>query len=171
MAPGASLAPVRAAAAAGGGQVAPTRQYLAALTTSQQRLNDAALATILGLALLYSWVAIGNSAAMGTAARRRELGALRLIGATRRQVLAMLGWETWLGTAIGLLLAAGATAVTLAGVRICLAGISAAPVLVIPWRPIGLAAGGALAIAELAGLAPAVWALRRRPAGLGGLAG
>ncbi|HEU5418385.1 MAG TPA: FtsX-like permease family protein, partial [Streptosporangiaceae bacterium] len=166
MRPGASLAGVRAAAAAGGGQAVPTRQYLAAVTTQQQRRNDAALATVLGLALLYSWIAIGNTAAMGTASRRGELGALRLAGATRAQVLAMLGWETWLGTAIGLLLAAVATAATLLGVRFCLAGVSSGTQLVIPWQQAGLAALGALAIAELAGLAPAVWALRRRPAGL-----
>jgi putative ABC transport system permease protein len=169
--PGASLAGLRAAAAAGGARVAPTRQYLTAVTTQQQRLNDAALATVLGLALLYSWIAIGNTAAMGTATRRRELGALRLAGATRRQVLAMLGWETWLGTAIGLLLAAVAAAVTLTGVRMCLTGVAPQTILVIPWRQAGLAAAGALGIAELAGLAPAVWALRRRPAGLAGLAG
>jgi putative ABC transport system permease protein len=108
---------------------------------------------------------------MGTASRRRELGALRLAGATRRQVLAMIGWENWLGTAIGLLLAAAAAAVTLAGVRICLAGIAPATAIVIPWRLAGLIAAGALAIGELAGLAPAVWALRHRPAGLAGLAG
>jgi hypothetical protein len=83
----------------------------------------------------------------------------------------MLGWETWLGTALGLLLAAVATAVTLAGVRACLDGAAPGTVLVIPWRQAGLAAAGALAIAELAGLAPAVWALRGRPAGLAGLAG
>lgn len=57
---------------------------------------------------------------------------LRPIIATRRQVLAMIGWETWLDTAIGLVLAGCATAVTLAGVRICLAGITSAPALVVP---------------------------------------
>jgi putative ABC transport system permease protein len=146
--PGASLAGLRAAVAPAGGLVSPTRTYLAAATTQNQRLNQAALLAVLGLALLYSSVAIGNTAAMGIGSRRAEFGALRLSGATRPQVLAMVGLETWLATVIGLILAGCATA------------------LVVPWRLIALIAAGALVIAELASLAPAAWTLRCRAAGL-----
>jgi putative ABC transport system permease protein len=164
--PGAGPAGLRAAAAHAGGVVSGTRDFLAAATTQNQRLNQAALLAVLGLALLYSSVAIGNTAAMGIGSRRAEFGALRLSGATRRQVLAMVGLETWLATVIGLILAGCATAVTLTGVRIGLASIAPVPALVVPWRLIALIAVGALVIAELASLVPAAWTVRRRPAGL-----
>jgi putative ABC transport system permease protein len=164
--PGAALTGLRAAAAAGGGRVVATRHYLATGKSQNERFNEAALLAVLGLALLYSCVAIGNTAAMGVASRGREFGALRLAGSTRGQVLAMVGWETWLATAIGIVLAGGAAAVTLAGVRIGLAGVAPASGLVIPWCQAGLIALAALVIAELASLAPAAWILRRRPADL-----
>jgi putative ABC transport system permease protein len=164
--PGAALTGLRAAAAAGGGRVVATRHYLAAAKSQNEQFNEAALLAVLGLALLYSSVAIGNTAAMGVGSRRREFGTLRLAGATRGQILAMVGWETWLATAIGIVLAGGAAAVTLAGVRIGIAGVAPVSDLVIPWRQAGLITLAALVIAELASLAPAAWILRRRPADL-----
>ncbi|MFF4342796.1 FtsX-like permease family protein [Kitasatospora sp. NPDC001540] len=57
----------------------------------------------LGLIVAFVAIAVLNTLAMGIADRRREFAALALIGATRRQIRRMLGWET----AVAVVLAGG----------------------------------------------------------------
>ncbi|MBB5999943.1 FtsX-like permease family protein [Streptomonospora salina] len=67
--------------------------------------------TGLGVILGYIAISVVNSLVMSTAARSREFALLRLVGATRGQVLRALRWEAWavvvlavvLGTAVALL--------------------------------------------------------------------
>lgn len=61
----------------------------------------------------FAAVAAVNTLVMTVLDRRRELGALRLVGATRRQVLAMLRWEGGLVAAIGVVLGSAIAAATL----------------------------------------------------------
>lgn len=48
----------------------------------------------MGLIIAFTAIAVVNTLAMATAGRSREFALLRLVGTTRRQVMAMLGWET-----------------------------------------------------------------------------
>ncbi|KOX31799.1 ABC transporter permease [Streptomyces sp. NRRL F-4707] len=61
----------------------------------------------------FAAVAAVNTLVMTVLDRRRELETLRLVGATRRQVLRMLGWESLLVSAAGVFLGTAVALVTL----------------------------------------------------------
>jgi len=136
MTPGAGLAGVRAAARAGGGRVTATRGLVTAADAQGSRANTRALIVVLGLALVYTVIAIANTLVIATASRRAELAALRLAGATRTQVLRLAGTEAALVAALGTGLAAMVTAVTVAAVRRGLAGVAPASGATVPWTPL-----------------------------------
>ncbi|WP_049654200.1 FtsX-like permease family protein, partial [Kitasatospora sp. MY 5-36] len=64
----------------------------------------------LGMLVCFAAVSTVNTLVALTADRRREFALLRLVGATRRQLLRMLGVEAVLTTAIGVLLGAAVAA-------------------------------------------------------------
>jgi putative ABC transport system permease protein len=169
LAPGADLAAVHRAAAAGGGTLSRTASYLSASDAQSNRDNNLALIAVLGLALVYTGIAIANTLVMATASRNRELAALRLSGAAPGQVLRMIGVEALLVSGIGTLFAAGVTAVTVIGLQQGLAPLAPSVRLVVPWLPLGGIALACLVIALLASLIPAFLALRRPPLELAGV--
>jgi putative ABC transport system permease protein len=168
LAPGAGLAAVRRAAAAGGGTVSSTASYLSASDAQNNRDNNLALIAVLGLALVYTGIAIANTLVMATASRNRELATLRLSGAAPGQVLRMIGVEALLVSGIGTLFAAGVTAVTVVGLRHGLAPLAPSVRVVVPWLPLAGIALACLVVALLASLIPASLALRRAPLELAG---
>jgi putative ABC transport system permease protein len=74
---------------------------VAAADAQAGRANTQAMVVVLGLALVYTVIAIANTLVMATAGRRAELAALRLAGATRGQVLRLAGMEAALVAALG----------------------------------------------------------------------
>lgn len=114
-------------------------------TDQNSYANDLVLATIALLAA----IALLNTLVMTTIGRRDTLGLLRQVGATTGQLLSMATWQAMMVSAVGLVLGAGAGAVTLAAITKALTG-SWTPY--IPWFPsigiiaavIGLAAAGSL---------------------------
>jgi putative ABC transport system permease protein len=169
LSPDASLPAVDAVAATGGGALLPAADYLSAADAEQEHANRLATIAVLGMALVYTAIAIANTLVMATGDRRQELATLRLSGATPGQVLRMIGVEAVLVTAIGVLLAGAVTAVTLLGMRGALAPVATAVPVVMPWPPVGGIAATCLAIAVLASLIPAALMLRRRPVELAGV--
>ena len=168
LAPGAPPATLRAAAATAGGTLIPAAGYFSAAASQQDHLTRVLLLAVLGLALAYSAIAIAIALTMATAGRKRELGMLRLAGATTGQVLRAIAMEACLVTGIAALLAAALTAVTLAGLRAGLSRLSPVTPLVIPWRPVTTLAVACLIIAVLASMIPAAVTLRKRPTDLAG---
>jgi putative ABC transport system permease protein len=154
---------VSAAAAAGGGTAIKAGSYLSASNAQQDRLNKLALIAILGMALAYTGIAIANTLVMANAARKHELAALRLSGATAGQVLRMIAVEAGLISGLGIALAAAVIAAVVGGLRGALASSAPAVHIVIPWLPVTVIALGCLLTALLASLAPAAISLRRRP--------
>jgi putative ABC transport system permease protein len=63
---------------------------------------------LLGLAILIALLGIGNTLALSIMERTRELGLLRAVGMTRRQLRSMVRWESVIiavqGTLLGLLI-------------------------------------------------------------------
>ncbi|MEU0626504.1 ABC transporter permease [Streptomyces sp. NPDC005989] len=106
-------------------------QYSAALT---EKARQQALPGLLAVAAisLFTLIGVVTTLAVATASRRRELALLRLIGATRGQVLAMLRLETCLvlgtGAAVGSLVAA-VTLLTFGGAVTGLSALSVSPVV------------------------------------------
>nr|BFE55760.1 ABC transporter permease [Dactylosporangium thailandense] len=142
------------------GTVLTPAEYFAGLEAGQRRMNDLALLTVLGMALLYTTIAIANTLVMATADRSRDLAVLRLAGTTPGQILSMVGIEALLSTVAGLALAGAlAGGVLLAMVPHLSAG-GAAVTVVVPWTPVLVVAAVCAVVAVVAALVPAALALR-----------
>jgi len=115
----------------------------------------------MGLIIAFSAIAVVNTLAMSTTDRSRELALLRLVGATRRQVLRMLRLETLTALIVSVFAGTGIALITLSAFGRGMTGSA------LPYVP---PAGYALVIAAVAALAlvatslPARLALRARPA-------
>ncbi|WP_167536376.1 FtsX-like permease family protein [Streptomyces ficellus] len=129
---------------ADGATVTPVDVWAAPRTSSQTRLG---LLLILGIALVYTALALANTLVMATSVRGGELRALRLTGASRGQVLAVVAGETLLAVAVGAVLGAAVAAVNLAGLAAALASLSAPAAVTVPWATVGLALGGCALVA------------------------
>ncbi|MFH9686690.1 FtsX-like permease family protein [Streptomyces sp. NPDC017413] len=69
--------------------------------------------TMAGVLGGFAAIAAVNTLVMTVLDRRRELGTLRLVGSTRRQVLRMLRWESLLVSTVGVVLGSAIAAATL----------------------------------------------------------
>ena len=108
----------------------------------------------------YAVISLVNALVVATAERRREFALQRLIGATRGQVLRMVGVEAGLVAACGLVLGTVVAAAALAPFGIALDGspLPSGPL----WIYLVVLAGGA-ALTGAATLLPAIAALRTPP--------
>lgn len=129
----------------------------AAASTPQTRLG---LFLVLGIAVLYTVIALANTLLMATSVRGRELASLRLAGATRAQVLRVVAGEALLAVGIGAVLGLAVAAVCLAGLGAGLAALSAPVALAVPWVPTA-AVTGVCAVAATGASALPAWRLAR----------
>jgi putative ABC transport system permease protein len=107
----------------------------------------------------FTSIAVLNTLAMIALRRGRELGLLRLVGATRRQVRSMARWEAGLIIAIGLGLGVAITATALLPLSHALTG-SFRPY--VPTAPLAAILGGSALLALVALALPTRRALRTR---------
>ncbi|RVX43522.1 putative ABC transport system permease protein [Nonomuraea polychroma] len=134
-----------------------TQAEAAETGTSDPAVNYVAM----GLIIAFCAIAVVNTLAMSTSARSRELALLRLVGATRRQILRMLRTETLIATAAAVAIGTGISLVTVTASSVGMTG-SATPYLP-PLTYLGVIAAAA-ALALLATAIPARLALRTHPA-------
>ncbi|MET7304366.1 ABC transporter permease [Embleya sp. NPDC005575] len=127
------------------------------------RHNRAGIAVIVGLAVLYTSVAIVNTTAMATLDRRRYIARLRLAGATNGRVLRYLAGETLIPIALGVLFALGVTAVQLTGTWIAALRYAGPTDPVLPWAALAGATVIATALALAATVLPARLAMCSSP--------
>ncbi|MFJ6615593.1 FtsX-like permease family protein [Streptomyces sp. NPDC091289] len=106
----------------------------------------------------FAAIAAVNTLVMTVLDRRRELGTLRLVGSTRRQVLRMLGWESLLVSAVGVVLGSAIAAATL----IPMIGGTTGEAPYVPPLLYGAFVAAAGGLALLAVTLPGRAALRRR---------
>ncbi|MEU0952078.1 FtsX-like permease family protein [Streptomyces niveus] len=123
---------------------------------------------ILGIALLYTGIALANTLVMATSDRVGDLAVLRLAGATGPQVLRLVAAEALVVVAVGSLLGAAVAGLNLLGVRGALALLSVRSPLVVPWGSVGAMVAASAVLAVLAAVVPALTALRTRPVALAG---
>ncbi|WP_432991274.1 FtsX-like permease family protein [Dactylosporangium sp. CA-233914] len=142
------------------GSVLTPVAYFAGLDAKQRRMNDLALLTVLGMALLYTTIAIANTLVMATADRARDLAVLRLAGTTPRQILAMVGIEAVLAAVAGIVLAGAVAGGTLLALLPGLRAGGVGPAPVVPWTPVLAVAAVCTVVALVAALVPAAVALR-----------
>lgn len=161
-APASAAAAVREAAARYGATARTTEEWLTATHPRTNRFTVLGYVLVLGIALLYTAIALANTLLMATSDRAGDLRLLRLAGATRGQVLAVTAAESLLTATVGALLGTAVTAVNLAGMRAALAVLGVDAPVVVPWLPMGAVAGVCAALCVLCTLLPAARALRRR---------
>ncbi|WP_329036326.1 ABC transporter permease [Streptomyces sp. NBC_01725] len=123
---------------------------------------------ILGIALLYTGIALANTLVMATSDRVGDLAVLRLTGATGPQVLRLVAAEALVVVAVGSLLGAAVAGLNLLGVRGALALLSVRSPLVVPWGSVGAMVAASAVLAVAAAVVPALAALRTRPVALAG---
>lgn len=104
-------AALKAFAASVGGQLQAKQAWLDAKNTTGDQ--QAAMVMMLGLALVYLGIAIANTLLMAANDRGRDIEMLRKLGASNRQIIGMITWETIVVVAIGSVLAAVAAALTI----------------------------------------------------------
>jgi putative ABC transport system permease protein len=119
-----------------GGTVTATASYLDTLDAQFDRLNRLALLAIMGMALVYTAIAIANTQLIATGDRAKELLVLRKIGATRRQVLRLVGREALTVVTTSTVLGGAITAATLVAVHASLATVTDSVSTRVPWLPI-----------------------------------
>ncbi|MEE6263988.1 ABC transporter permease [Plantactinospora sonchi] len=128
-----------------GARVADRSAYVGAGGGGTPQGSTAGIAVMLVVTALYSGIAIVNTMVMAAAGRVREFAVLRLTGATPRQVLRVVAAESLLVVGVGLVLAAAATALNLAGLLTALSTLVGATPARVPW----LLAGALLAASTL----------------------
>ncbi|MFJ8397271.1 FtsX-like permease family protein [Streptomyces sp. NPDC094144] len=157
-----------AAGRATGTDVLTTAQWVEATHPATGGNTRTGLLMILAIALLYTGIALANTQVMATSDRVRELAVLRLAGATKAQVLRLVGVEALAVVAVGAVLGALVAALNLLGVRTALGLLGVGSGVVVPWGAIGLVAGVSAALAVAFAVLPASLALRTRPVELAG---
>src|SRR3954470_11386169 len=136
------------------------RASLATASDADRELNRWLGPVFVAMIFAFTSIAVLNTLAMIALRRGRELGLLRLVGATHRQVRSMARWEAGLIIAIGLGLGLAITAVALLPLSNALTG-SLRPYL--PTAPLVAILGGSALLALVALALPTRRALRSRP--------
>jgi putative ABC transport system permease protein len=124
------------------------------------RHGRAGIAVIVGLAVLYTSVAIVNTTATITFDRRRYVAGLRLAGATNGQVTRYLAGETLIPIAVGTVLAGGVTVLQLAGTWLAAYRYAGPTGVVLPWAEVAVVTVVAAGLALTATVIPALVTMR-----------
>ena len=161
-------AALRQAVRASGGEVLTRDAWVRATYPETDRTTRTGFLLVLGIALLYTGISLANTMVMATSDRVRELAVLRLAGATRWQVLRLVGAEALMVVVVGGLLGALVAGVNLAGMWSALGLLSVRTSIEMPWATLASATGACAVLAVISAVAPAGLSLRRRavePAG------
>jgi len=131
----------------------------AAYTAEERSLHDQLLGIVyalLGLAIIIAVLGIVNTLALSVIERTREVGLLRAVGMSRRQLRSMIRLESVAIAVLGAVLGIGLGLAFGISLQHALAG-QGIPVLSIP----GLELGGFVVLAALAGVLAAIIPARR----------
>jgi putative ABC transport system permease protein len=163
--PATVIAALRTATAGRGAHVGPVEELGDAAAQAGREYRWWGMLVVLGIALVYSGIAIANTLATATLARRREIGLLRLAGAGRGQVLRMCAGESLLAVGLGTLLAAAVSAACLLGRWSALTQEAESISVRLPWATLGALIVVCAVTGVLAAIVPAWMLLRRFAAG------
>ncbi|MFF3087079.1 ABC transporter permease [Streptomyces nojiriensis] len=165
LAPGADGAAVGAALAEAarqaGGRVLTKDRWMSENRPGTRNTTRTGFLLVLGIALLYTGIALAGTLVMATSDRARDFAVLRLAGATRWQVLRPVAGESLLVVLVGTVTGTLVAALNLAGVRAALGLLDVRSALVIPWGALGATSGACAAVAVVSAVAPAALCLRR----------
>jgi putative ABC transport system permease protein len=143
----------------------PISGWSAAVSDQQAKQNQVGLELLLGIAIAYSAIGIGNTFLMSTGGRRSELALLHKTGAIRRQIVWIVAAESLVLTLIGIALSAVVSGLLLCGLYAALTSEIGSVSIIFPWPLVGAILAGCVVIAVLTSSLPAWFQLRprRRP--------
>ncbi len=165
---GTVAAALRQAVRASGGELLTRDAWVRATYPETNRTTRAGFLLVLGIALLYTGISLANTMVMATSDRVRELAVLRLAGATRWQVLRLVGAEALMVVVVGGLLGASVAGINLLGMWSALGLLSVRTSIEIPWAALAAATGACAVLAVISAVAPAGLSLRRSAVELAG---
>jgi putative ABC transport system permease protein len=142
------------------GMTVGDRHDIAVSVDENREANDWLFRILTGIVFVFAAIAVVNTLMMIGAHRTRELGLLRLVGGTSRQVRAMARWEAGMVVGLGVGLGGLVALITLVPTSEIVSGSS------VPYAPIGLMAlvlGSAAAVGFAGSALATRLALRVRP--------
>jgi putative ABC transport system permease protein len=158
---GTVTAGLRQAVRASGGRLLTRDAWVRATYPETDRTTRTGFFLVLGIALLYTGISLANTMVMATSDRARELAALRLAGATRWQVLRLVGAEALMVVVVGALLGALVAWLNLVGMWSALRLLSVRTSVEMPWATLAAVVGTCALLAVISAVVPAGLALRR----------
>ncbi|MEU9093707.1 ABC transporter permease [Streptomyces sp. NPDC048428] len=161
-------AQLEAAGRATGTEVVTRAGWLAENHRQSGENTRLGLLMILLIALVYTGIALAGTQVMATSDRVRDLAVLRLAGATKAQVLRLVGTEALIVVTVGAVLGGAVAALNLFGVRTALGLLDVHSGVVVPWGTIGPVVAVSALLAVVFAVVPASFALRVRPVELAG---
>ncbi|WP_156960740.1 FtsX-like permease family protein [Amycolatopsis taiwanensis] len=164
LAPGADADTVASAyRAAGASQVMTAAEWIAAASSKQEETSAGIMAVLMGLAGLYTVIAVINAVVIAGAERKAEFAAARATGLRRRQVVLMVLLESCAVAAIGLLFGCLAAVGTLTGIGSAMSRLAGTTVFTVPWLPLALVAAGAFVTVGVTSVLTTLSATRTAP--------
>ncbi len=159
----AAEAAVRGVLQASGVRAQSRDQWLAAQRPARNRQTRVGYVVVLGLALVYTGIAVAGTTLAATSGRARDLAVLRLTGATKRQVLLVVAAEALAVVVTGTILGLLVTLLNLLGIGAALAALSVSPAIVLPWPALVATPAACAVVALVAAVLAAIGPLRSRP--------
>ncbi|TVT36600.1 ABC transporter permease [Amycolatopsis rhizosphaerae] len=163
LAPGADPAKVAASLP---GPVTTVGDWIATGSSKQEKTSSGIMTVLMGLAGLYSVIAVINAVVIAAAERRREFAVVRVTGLKRRQVVVMALVESLAVVVIALLLGLAAASAALTGITRATGRILGTATLSLPWATLGLVVLGAFTVVGLTSVWTSISATRQAPVGL-----
>ncbi len=144
-----------------GGAVLTTDQYVARISDPRAEGMRIGALLLAVFALTYTLVAVANTTVMSFADRYREFVRLRVIGASRAQLMRMVLWEA-IGSAVtGIAFGAAVITVAVGGLWAVLRNIGLKAPIDLPWAQLAAISAAAIAVVLIAAAIPAAALLHR----------
>nr|WSX74970.1 ABC transporter permease [Streptomyces sp. NBC_00899] len=160
---------LREAVRPSGGTVRTGEAWVRAAYPATDRTTRAGLLLVLGIALLYTGISLANTMVMATSDRFRDLAVLRLAGATRWQVLRLVGAEALVVVTVGAVLGALVAGLNLTGMWGALGLLSVWTPVAFPWAALAATVAACAVLALVSAVGTAAVALRRTAVELAGV--
>ncbi|GAA3885439.1 ABC transporter permease [Saccharothrix violaceirubra] len=162
--PGTSTEAVNAAVAGLGARAVPADDYFVVADPFQSPSLRFGVILGLGIIAAYAAMSIVNTSILGHADRRGATTALRLTGATSKQVVRVAAYEAVIVAAVGIVAAVVISAVSLFGLRLAVSQeVGPMPVILPWWALIGVVLG-CVVVTVASAVLPTRLALRSPPA-------
>lgn len=134
----------------------------------EQRINVEVMVALLGLAMIYTVVAMVNAVVVAASGRRAEFATARVSGLTRGQVVRMALWESAAVVVIGLILGGLTASATVLSLTTAIRDMIGLTVLSVPWALVAAVALGSFVVVGATSVLTTLAATRTPPIRLTG---